>query len=68
MGMMGDLPETFTIVINGNHPLISELLKKEGDAQIKLGKHVYDLARLSQGILKGKELTSFINRSLEVVN
>jgi len=55
-------------VVNGNHPLINDLLKAEGDKQLRLGQHVYDLARLSQGILKGKELTTFINRSLEVVN
>ena len=68
MGMMGEMPESFTVVVNGNHPMIGELLKTEGDKQFKLGQHVYDLARLSQGILKGKELTTFINRSLEVVN
>ena len=68
MGVMGDMPESFVVVVNGNHPLINDLLKAEGDKQLRLGQHVYDLARLSQGILKGKELTTFINRSLEVVN
>ncbi len=65
MGMMGDLPQSYTIVVNGNHKLIQKILKSESERE-DLAKQAYDLALLSQGLLTGPELTSFIKRSVEI--
>ena len=64
---MGKLPEMYTVVVNSNHPLISnKLLKLEDDVEKeKLAKYLYDLARLSQQMLTGAELTAFIHNNLE---
>jgi molecular chaperone HtpG len=67
-GFMGAFPETYNMVLNSNHPKISDLLntKKKGD-QTKKAKQLADLALLSQGMLKGEALTDFVNRSIELV-
>jgi molecular chaperone HtpG len=67
-GFMGAFPETYNMVVNSNHPKISDLLntKKKGD-QAKKAKQLTDLALLSQGMLKGEALTEFVNRSIELV-
>ena len=64
--MMGAFPDSYNLVVNTNHPLIAEtLVKAEGDDDKKqLTGYLYDLARLNQGMLQGKDLTEFINRSL----
>jgi len=69
MGAM-DMPDMHQLVINSNHPLIAEkLLKmKSGEKKEDFVKYLYDLARLNQQMLKGTELTTFINRSLEFVS
>lgn len=62
-------PDSFQVVINGNHPLVAEKLlrmKKEEKRQ-SLARHLYDLARLNQGMLTGADLTAFVQRSLEWV-
>ncbi|MBK6448961.1 MAG: molecular chaperone HtpG [Saprospiraceae bacterium] len=63
---MGKMPEMYTIVINSNHPLIAnKLLKMEDNAaQENMAKNLYDLARLSQQMLTGADLTNFINNNL----
>ena len=69
-GMMGlgGLPETYEMVVNTNHPLISKVLKeKDEKVQDKLIKQVYDLARLSTNLLKGKELSEFVKRSIDII-
>ncbi len=65
---MGNMPEMYNLVVNTNHVLISEILntstsKKQG----RLIRQSLDLARLSQNLLKGEELTAFIKRSFEMV-
>ncbi|MEX2485834.1 MAG: molecular chaperone HtpG [Brumimicrobium sp.] len=67
-GFMGAFPETYNMVLNSNHPKITDLLntKKKGD-QKKKAKQLADLALLSQGMLKGEALTEFVNRSIELV-
>ena len=65
---MGNMPEMYNLVVNTNHELISEILNtKTAKKQERLIKHSLDLARLSQNLLKGEELTSFIKRSFEMV-
>lgn len=64
----GNLPEEVTLTVNGNHPIYQKILKEsEVDEQGKLIKNLADLALLSQGLLKGNELTSFISRSIEMM-
>ena len=65
---MGNMPEMYNLVVNTNHSLISEILNtKTAKKQERLIKQSLDLARLSQNLLKGEELTAFIKRSFEMV-
>ncbi|HEU5365022.1 MAG TPA: molecular chaperone HtpG [Hanamia sp.] len=64
----GNMPEEVTLTVNANHPIYQKILKEsEVDEQGKLVKNLADLALLSQGLLKGNELTSFITRSVEMM-
>lgn len=64
-GMMGfgELPDHYSLVVNVNHPLIAGLTGRDEESQTTAIKHLYDLARLSKNLLKGKELNDFIVRS-----
>ncbi|MGM0932574.1 MAG: molecular chaperone HtpG [Bacteroidota bacterium] len=65
---MGNMPEMYNLVVNTNHPLISDILNtKTAKKQERLIKQSLDLARLSQNLLKGEELTAFIKRSFDMV-
>lgn len=69
MGFYGSLPDMHNLVVNSNHPLISKILtEKNEDKQKQLAKQAADLAMLSQGLLKGEELTNFIKRSVDLIN
>ncbi|MBK6346469.1 MAG: molecular chaperone HtpG [Bacteroidales bacterium] len=65
---MGSLPDSYNLVVNGNHPLISKM-NNEMDEESKkvLAKQLVDLAKLSQNLLKGEELTGFIKRSISII-
>jgi molecular chaperone HtpG len=66
--MFGQLPESYNLVVNSNHKLIGELLsEKDENKQNRRIKQFLDLALLSQGLLKGKDLTEFINRSVKMI-
>ncbi|HLT53354.1 MAG TPA: molecular chaperone HtpG [Flavobacteriaceae bacterium] len=65
---MGNLPEMFNLVVNTNHELVSEILNtKTKQKQTRLINQSLDLAKLSQGLLKGEELTNFIKRSFDMI-
>ncbi|MGO3261122.1 MAG: molecular chaperone HtpG [Mesonia sp.] len=64
---MGNMPEMYNLVVNTNHSLISTILSSDEEAQGKLIKQSLDLARLSQNLLKGEELTSFVKRSFDMI-
>ncbi|MGI8636644.1 MAG: heat shock protein Hsp90 family protein, partial [Segetibacter sp.] len=76
MGAMGggmaswyaNMPDEVTLTVNGNHKIYQGLLK-ESDSQMqeKQVRNLADLALLGQGLLKGNALTSFINRSIELM-
>jgi molecular chaperone HtpG len=69
MAMMGDLPDQYSVAINANHTLVSKILKAENEEQqTALAKQAYDLAMLSQNLLKGQDLTDFINRSVDLAS
>ena len=58
---MNNMPEMFNLVVNGNHPLVSKVIsEKDKDTQKAMLKEATDLAKLSQGLLKGEDLTLFI--------
>ncbi|QEC68662.1 molecular chaperone HtpG [Panacibacter ginsenosidivorans] len=62
------MPDEVTLTVNGNHPIYQSLLKEsDKDKQEKQINNLADLALLSQGLLKGNDLTSFINRSVELM-
>jgi molecular chaperone HtpG len=62
------MPDEVTLTVNGNHPIYQQLLKEKDSAiQQKQVRNLVDLALLSQGLLKGNELTNFINRSVELL-
>lgn len=67
MAMMGDMPDQYSVIINGNHPLIQKIIKAKAKKE-SLAKQAYDLALLSQGLLKGADLTGFIQRSVELAS
>ena len=63
-GMFGNFPEMYNLVVNSNSELASQILAKENAAdKNEVISHALDLAKLSQGLLKGKDLTNFINKS-----
>ncbi|TXG35667.1 molecular chaperone HtpG [Seonamhaeicola maritimus] len=65
---MGNMPEMYNLVVNTNHELVSEILStKTRKKQERLINQSLDLARLSQGLLKGEELTNFIKRSYDMI-
>ena len=68
MNMFGNMPEMYNLVVNGNHELVSEILNADSDdTKKRLITQSFDLAKLSQNLLKGEELTSFIKRSYEMI-
>ena len=65
---MGNMPEMYNLIVNTNHELVSQILNtKTRKKQERLINQSLDLARLSQGLLKGEELTSFIKRSYDMI-
>jgi molecular chaperone HtpG len=65
---MGNMPEMFNLVVNTNSELVGDILNtKTRKKQERLINQSLDLARLSQGLLKGEELTNFINRSYDMI-
>ena len=67
-GFYGAFPETYNLVVNGNHTKISDVLAESSDEnKTSKIKQLTDLALLSQGMLKGEALSEFIDRSIELV-
>ena len=65
---MGNMPEMYNLIVNTNHELVNQIKEtKTAKKKERLIKQSLDLARLSQNLLKGEELTSFIKRSFEMI-
>lgn len=65
---MGNMPEMYNLIVNTNHELVGKILSTKTDAKKeRLIKQSLDLARLSQGLLKGEALTNFVKRSYEMI-
>ncbi|WP_074408184.1 MULTISPECIES: molecular chaperone HtpG [Aquimarina] len=68
MNMFGNMPEMYNLIINTNHELIGQIAATKTDKKKeRLIKQSLDLARLSQNLLKGEELTDFIKRSYDMI-
>ncbi|AEH00039.1 molecular chaperone HtpG [Lacinutrix sp. 5H-3-7-4] len=68
MNMFGNMPEIYNLIVNTNSKLVNEILNTEAkEKQERLINQSLDLARLSQGLLKGKELSDFVKRSYEMI-
>ncbi len=67
MGFYGQMPDNYKVAINGNHKLISKILKSDEAEQSTLAKQAVDLALLAQGMLTGAELTAFVSRSVALI-
>ncbi len=65
---MGNMPDMFNLIVNTNNELVGEILNtKTAKKRERLINQSLDLARLSKGLLKGEELTNFINRSYDMI-
>ena len=66
---MDGFPDSFQVIINGNHELVTKRILQETDEtkRTATAKYLYQLALLNQGMLKGAELTEFTKRSLEQI-
>lgn len=65
---MGNMPDIYNLIVNTNHELVSEILNtKTAKKKERLVNQALDLAKLSKGLLKGEDMTAFINRSYEMI-
>ena len=65
---MGNMPEMYNLVVNSNSDLATTILNTTDKAtQEHLVKQALDLAKISQGLLKGEDLTAFVKRSFELI-
>jgi molecular chaperone HtpG len=67
MQFYGALPDSYKVSVNANHKLVNKILNAQGEEQTSLAKQAFDLALLSQGMLKGAELTAFVERSVNLI-
>ena len=67
-GMFGNMPEIYNLVVNTNSDLITNILNtKTKNKRERLINQSLDLAKLSQNLLKGQDLTNFIKRSFDLI-
>ncbi len=65
---MGNLPEMYNLVVNTNHELVGQILQTKTDKKRnRLISQAFDLAKLSQNLLHGEDLTNFIKRSYDMI-
>ena len=63
---MGNMPEMYNLVVNTNHPLMDKILN-DSEHNKDYVNQALDLAKLSQNLLTGKDLTDFVKRSFELM-
>ena len=65
---MGNMPEMYNLIVNTNHELVGEIINsKTAEEKERLIAQALDLAKLSQNLLKGEELTAFVKRSYKMI-
>ncbi|HZJ60320.1 MAG TPA: molecular chaperone HtpG [Chitinophagaceae bacterium] len=67
MNFYGSMPDSYKVSVNANHKLISKILQAEETKQGEMAKQAFDLALLAQGMLKGADLTAFVERSVQII-
>jgi molecular chaperone HtpG len=67
MNFYGAMPDNYKVAVNANHKIILKILQADEAQQTAMAKQAFDLALLSQGLLKGADLTAFVERSVEVI-
>jgi len=67
MNFYGNMPDTYKVSVNANHKLVSKILSADEAQQTVLAKQAFDLGLLAQGLLKGADLTAFVERSVNVL-
>jgi molecular chaperone HtpG len=67
MNFYGSMPDSYKVSVNANHKLIGKLLQADQAQQEKMARQAFDLALLAQGMLKGADLTAFVERSVDVI-
>jgi len=64
--MFGNFPDSYNLIVNTNSEIASRIIGEQDETvKSNLIHHALDLAKLSQGLLKGEELTAFVKRSFE---
>lgn len=63
----GAMPDNYKVTVNGNSKLVQKLLTSNTNEQEAFARQAFDLALLSQGLLKGEALTAFVNRSMGMI-
>jgi molecular chaperone HtpG len=60
----------YQVIVNANHPLIADKLvnMRSQEKKEKFAAYLLRLAKLNQGMLKGEEMSSFINDSIEFLS
>lgn len=61
----GNMPDSYKVSVNANHKLVNKILSADEVQRTVLAKQAFDLAMLAQGLLKGADLTAFVERSVE---
>jgi len=65
---MRDMPDSLNLVVNSNHPLATRILEEHDEGRKEaMILQATDLALLAQGLLKGEELTRFLQRSAQQI-
>ena len=67
MNFYGSMPDSYKVSVNANHKLISKILQADETKQGEMAKQAFDLALLAQGMLKGADLTAFVERSVQII-
>ncbi|MDP4262931.1 MAG: molecular chaperone HtpG [Bacteroidota bacterium] len=67
MNFYGAMPDSYKVAVNANHKIVAKILKAEETQQTAMAKQAFDLALLAQGLLKGADLTAFVERTVEVI-
>jgi len=67
LNFYGSVPDTYKVSVNANHKLIAKILQAEASQQTQMARQAFDLALLAQDMLKGADLTAFVQRSVEII-
>ncbi len=70
-GMMGagNLPDSYNLIINENHPIVGRMLSEKDDSKKEeIAQQITDLALVANDLLKGEQLTNFLKRSVSLID